>query len=116
MAENGVIEILRGIQADMSGLKADMAGLKHDMSGIKADIAGLKSDVIGVKAELHSHSDMLNVLTQDVRMIRGTIHDMGETRPTEGELVSLHEDVNRALQGLTELKTRIGILESQRPD
>jgi hypothetical protein len=81
MAENGVIEILRGIQADMSGLKADMAGLKHDMSGIKADIAGLKSDVIGVKAELHSHSDMLNVLTQDVRMIRGTIHDMGETRP-----------------------------------
>jgi chromosome segregation ATPase len=109
MAENGVIEILRGIQGDMSGLKADMAGLKHDMSGIKADIAGFKAD-------MHTHTDMLNVLNQDVRMIRSAIHDMGETRPTEGELVSLHEDVNRAMQGLNDLRSRVRVLEGQRPE
>jgi hypothetical protein len=134
MAENGaIVEMLRGIQTgiaglrtdmtglkhDMSGLRHDMTGLKHDMSGIKADIAGLKADFAGfkveTKAELRSHLDTLNVLAQDVRMIRATIHDMGETRPTEGELTSLHEDVNRFQHDLIDLKTRVGVLEGQRP-
>jgi len=106
MADNGVIEILRGIQADMGGIKADIAGLKADFAGFKVE----------TKAELRSHGDTLNVLVQDVRMIRATTHDMGETRPTEGELKSLHEDVNRFQHDLSDLKTRVGILEGQRPD
>jgi ubiquinone biosynthesis protein UbiJ len=56
------------------------------------------------------------ILTQDVRMIRAAIHDMGETRVTEGEIVALHEDVNRVQQGLDELATRVESLEGQRQD
>jgi ubiquinone biosynthesis protein UbiJ len=54
------------------------------------------------------------MLTQDVRMIRAVIHDMGETRVTEGEIVALHEDINRVQRGLNELATRVEILEGQR--
>ncbi len=53
------------------------------------------------------------VLTQDIRMIRAAIHDMGETRVTEGEIVALHEDVNRVQQRVDDLVTRVEMLESQ---
>jgi hypothetical protein len=49
MAENVVIEILRGLQAsmqaDMAGLRADMAELKRDIAGLKADVTGFKNDI-----------------------------------------------------------------------
>lgn len=62
----------------------------------------------------HKVTRQHTILTQDVRMIRGAIHDMGETRVTEGEIVALHEDVNRVQQGLDNLATRVEMLEGQR--
>jgi hypothetical protein len=44
----------------------------------------------------------LDVLQQDVRMVRAVTHDMGETRVIEGEVEVLHEDVSRVQQGLAE--------------
>jgi len=55
---------------------------------IQTSLAGLDRRVTG----------QLNVLQQDVRMVRAAIHDMGETRVTEGEVEVLHEDVNRVQQ------------------
>jgi len=55
---------------------------------IQTSLAGLDRTVTG----------QLNVLQQDVRMVRAAIHDMGETRVTEGEVEVLHEDVNRVQQ------------------
>ncbi len=43
---------------------------------IQANLAGLDRRVTA----------QLNVLQQDVRMIRAAIHDMGNTRVTEGEV------------------------------
>jgi ubiquinone biosynthesis protein UbiJ len=54
------------------------------------------------------------ILTQDVRMIRSTIHDMGKTRVTEGEIVALHEDVNRVQQRLENIAMRVEMLEMLR--
>jgi hypothetical protein len=83
------LEILKALQRSIATLDHKVATLDHKVTKQHA------------------------ILTQDVRMIRAAIHDMGETRVTEGEMVALHEDVNRVQQGLDELATRVGILESQ---
>ena len=57
----------------------------------------------------------LAVVMQDVRMIRAAIHDMGETRVTEGQVTVLHEDVNRVQHRLTDLEARVEELEDRRP-
>ncbi len=57
-----------------------------------------------------------DILKQDVRMIRAAVHDMGETRVTEGEITVLHEDVNRVQQRLQDLELRVEELEGHRPD
>ena len=127
MAENGVIDILRGIQADMGGLKAevgslkadvgglkaDMAGLKADMAGIKADIAGVKLDVASAKVEMRSHSDTLNILLQEVREIRAAVNDIERTRVSAGEIEALHYDVTRMQRGLSDLTARVEVIESR---
>jgi uncharacterized protein YicC (UPF0701 family) len=51
------------------------------------------------------------IIKQGMRMIRSTIHDMGETRVTEGEMTVLHEDVDRVLSRLTALESRVEELE-----
>lgn len=53
------------------------------------------------------------ILAQDVRMIRATIHDTGKTRVSVGEIEALHEDVNRVQQGLAGLMSRVGLLEER---
>lgn len=57
-----------------------------------------------------------DILKQDVRMIMAAVHDMGETRVTEGEITVLHEDVNRVQQRLQDLELRVEELEGHRPD
>ena len=57
----------------------------------------------------------LNIVKQDVRMIRSTIHDMGKTHITEGQIVTLHEDVDRMQETVTELVGRVEALEGRRP-
>jgi chromosome segregation ATPase len=107
MAENGMIEILRSIQADIAGLKADMTGLKHDMAGLKADNAD-------AKAELRSHSDVLNILLQEVREVRAAVNDIERTRVSAGEIEALHHDVTRMQRGLSDLTVRMERMEGRR--
>ena len=91
MTEDAVLEILKKIQSDL----ADLAPLKRQVPGIVRT---------------------LNVVKQDVRMIRSTIHDMGKTRVTEGEIETLHEDVNRVQADISDLVTRVEQLEGQKSD
>jgi hypothetical protein len=69
-----------------------------------------------VEAVDHKVTRQHAILTQDVRMIRAAIHDMREAGVTKGEVAALHEDVNRAQQGLDDLAMRVEILEGQRQD
>jgi hypothetical protein len=47
-------------------------------------------------------------------MIRAAIHDIGETRVTEGEVEVLHEDLTRVQQSLDDLTAGAEGLEAQR--
>jgi hypothetical protein len=62
MADDIVMQILQAIQANLA--------------------------VLDRKASQQGRT--LDVVRQDVRMIRATIRDMGETRVTEGEIEVLH--------------------------
>src|SRR5262245_8379561 len=117
-AENGVMEIIQGIQADLAAvdsrvrehfaaLDRRVSDLHADMSGLKADMAGIKHDMAGIKTDMHSHSDTLNVLLQDVREIRAAVNDMGSTRVTAGEIGALHHDVTRVQRGLSDPTARV---------
>ena len=88
MADDIVVPILRTIQADLAALNRKVSAQGRDLSDVK----------------------------QDVRMIRAAIHDMGETRVTEGEITVLHEDVNRVQQRLQDLELRVEELEDHRAD
>ncbi len=88
MTDDIAVPILRTIQADLAALNRKVSAQGHDLSDVK----------------------------QDVRMIRAAIHDMGETRVTEGEITVLHEDVNRVQQRLQDLELRVEELEDHRPD
>jgi ubiquinone biosynthesis protein UbiJ len=98
------LEILRAIQADLAGVKADLASVKTDLTGVKTDVAYIRAQVGG-------HSRQLDVLQQDVRMIRIAINDMERTRVTAGEVEVLHEDFNRLRQGFADLESRVEVME-----
>jgi hypothetical protein len=94
MADDAVIEILKGIQASIVALE----------NKTQASIDALDRKVTRQHA----------MVTQDIRMIRTAVHDMGKTRVTEGEIIALHEDVNRMQHGLDVLTTRVELLEGHK--
>ena len=86
------------------------------LQAIQADLADLNRKVSGLDRKVSDQGRTLDIVKQDVRMIRSTIHDMGKTRVTEGEIVTLHEDVNRMQETVTDLVGRVEALEGRRPD
>jgi hypothetical protein len=100
MTENAVLEILRAIQTDLAGLKTD--------------VAGVKSDVVAVNRQVGGHTRTLNVLQQDVRLIRAAVNDIARTDVTSGEVEALHHDVNRLQQEVSELAARVEVIEGAR--
>lgn len=96
MADDALPEILRAIQESIVALGYVVEALDNKFEALDNKVT-------------RQHA----VLTQDVRMIRTAIHDMGKTRVTEGEIVALHEDVNRVQQRLEDLAMRVEILEGQ---
>ena len=86
------LEILRAIQTDLASVKADMAGVKLDV---------------------RKHTNLLDILLQDVRMIRSAVNDIARTNVTSGEIGALHYDVTRMQQGLAELEARVEAIEAR---
>jgi hypothetical protein len=85
MAENGVIEILRGMQADLSGLRADVSDLRTDVSVLKTDVSVLKIDVSGLKTDVSGLKTDMAGLKHDMVGLKhdmcGLKHDMSGIRP-----------------------------------
>jgi hypothetical protein len=98
MADDAVMEVLLRIQASIVTLDQKIATLDQKIVGLD-----------------EKFTTQYTILAQDVRMIRGGIHDMVRTRVTAGEMDSLHEDVNRMQQGLAALTMRVDILEHTKP-
>ncbi len=51
--QSPVLELLRGIRADVAGVKDDVAGVKTDMAGMKAEMA-TKSELRSLRADVAS--------------------------------------------------------------
>ncbi|MBV8567257.1 MAG: hypothetical protein JO366_11475 [Methylobacteriaceae bacterium] len=94
MADDLMLQILRGLQGDMAEIRHDVATLKQDLATVKQDVATLKVNN--------------NILVQDGRMIRAALADIGKTRVSAGEIEAMHADIN----GLME---RVAALESRAP-
>jgi hypothetical protein len=105
MADDAVMEVLVRIQASIVTLDQKIATLDQKIATLDQKIVGLDE----------KFTTQYTILAQDVRMIRGGIHDMVRTRVTAGEMDSLHEDVNRMQQGLAALTMRVDILEHTKP-
>lgn len=86
MPEDLVLQILKTIQADMADLKRDVGGLP----AMRRDIS---------------------VLTQDVRMIRAALADLGKTRVSAGEIEVMHADINSLLERMSRVEAAAGLLE-----
>jgi hypothetical protein len=76
MTENLVLEILRGLQTDITGLKTDITGLKMDMAELRR--------------QGNIHARALDILSQDTRMIRAAVNDIARVDVTAGEVEAMH--------------------------
>jgi hypothetical protein len=96
MIDDAVLPILQRIQEDLAELRRET----------RREFAALDRRL----------SREFEIVKQDVRMIRATFHDIGETRVTKGEITVLHEDVNRVQSRLTDLETRVEELAGRRTE
>jgi hypothetical protein len=93
------IEILRAMQSDLAGLRADVHKLDAKVDAVTKEVTG--------------HTRVLNVLLQDVRLIRGATDDAAALRVTAGEIGAMHHDINRVQMGLAALEARVEVIEGR---
>jgi ubiquinone biosynthesis protein UbiJ len=84
------------------------------LRAIQSDLASVKTDMAGVKVDVRSHTGLLDILLQDVRLLRSAVNDIARTNVTSGEIGALHHDVNRVQQGLANLEARVEVIEAGR--
>jgi archaellum component FlaC len=90
-----------------------LRGLDAKIDRIADDLNTVKGDLIAVKTEVGGHTRTLDVLRQDVRMIRAAVNDIARTDVTSGEVEALHHDLNRVEKELAELAARVEIIEGR---
>ncbi len=70
-----------------------------------------------VKTELRVHSQTLDVLLQEGRMLRTAINDLARENVTPGEVEAIHYDHNRLRHEMSALTVRVDMIEErQRSD
>jgi len=99
MTENLVLEILHGLQTDITVLKTDITGLKTDMAELRR--------------QGNIHARALDILSQDTRMIRAAVNDIASVGVAAGEVEAMHNDINRLRTEVTELTVRVDELEGR---
>jgi hypothetical protein len=73
----------------------------------------LDTKIDRVAADVRNHTSLLNVLRQDVVMVRAAINDMARTSFTAGEAEALHEELNRLQEEFAKLAARVEIIEAR---
>ena len=75
--DNLVLEILRGMQGDLSSLKSDVSSLKSDVASLKIDVAVIKdemslmkTDITGIKRVQDDHTAKLVFVVDELLLIR----------------------------------------------
>jgi chromosome segregation ATPase len=103
---------MRVLESEMDGEKAVTRHvLEHarlngdDLAAMKAQLSHVADDMVVVKATLNSHGTRLNLLTQDVAMIRQ------EVTALRGEMTILHGDVTTLRGDVTTLRGDVTTLQ-----
>jgi chromosome segregation ATPase len=86
----------------LRGHSAQLVTLNSEVKSIRAHVDGLP--IIGVS---------VHDLRQDMCMMRAAINDLAREHITAGEVVAIHDDLNRVQTKQMELETRIATLERE---
>ena len=89
--DNLVLAMLRRLDTKVDLISADMAELRRQVGG---------------------HTRTLDVLTQDMRMIRAAVNDIAKVDVTSGEVEAMHHDLNRLRQEVSDLTARVELVET----
>ena len=103
---------IRVLEGEVEGEKMVTRHILEQTRHNSNDLASLKTDMALVRAVLTSHSARLNVLTQDVGLLRQDMEvvrrDVGEMRRDVSEV---RRDVGQLQQGISEVHRDVGQLQ-----
>lgn len=88
------------------------------MARLLAEIGSLRDEISAIRAHVSSIpllGNAIAVLQRDVRLVRAAINDMGRTNITAGEVLALHEDIDRMQSLQLEIQTRLAAIEAKFP-
>ncbi len=69
--------------------------LQAALAPLQQAVAVLQQDVTWLRLEATAHTRVLDILSQDVRLLRGAVNDMAKESVTAGEMEAVHHDLNR---------------------
>lgn len=64
-----------------------------------------------IQARQAADSRRLEMMQQDIRMLRAALNDFAKTNVSSGEIEAIHEDLNRLQHETLELDARLSSLE-----
>jgi hypothetical protein len=82
------------------------------LRSLDAKVDGLSAKLDAIATQVTGHTRVLNVVLQDVRLIRAAADDASALRVTSGEIAAMHEDINRDLLSAT-LEVRVEAIEGK---
>ena len=68
--DNLVLELLRGMRAEMQGVREDVRNVREDIHEIRGDIHEIRTDIRGLKLNQDKHTMQLEYLDEKVEMLR----------------------------------------------
>jgi hypothetical protein len=112
-----VLNYLRQLDAkiDALGIKMDQIDQEHGraLDLLRQDMTLLRQDVAGIRVTLGGHTTTLRDRLQDMRILRAAIFEMAKEKITPGEIEILHEDMSKLQIEVSELKSRLEVVEAQ---
>ena len=81
--------------------------LQAALAPLQQAISVLQQDVTWLRLEATAHTRVLDILSQDVRLLRGAVNDMAKESVTAGEMEAVHHDLNRMGLEVARLGARI---------
>jgi len=81
--------------------------LQSALAPLHQALAMLQQDVTTLRLEATAHTRVLDILSQDVRMLRGAVNDMAKESVTAGEMEAVHHDLNRMQLDIARLAARV---------
>lgn len=115
--EKQIIEILMGMQKDLTDVKSDMANVKEDVSTLKADMTNVKEDISALNGNVTNLQKSLVVVQADIKEVKATVEriEAAQTEDVIGILKVSNKKTDFEVEYLnnriTEMDKRLYVLE-----